>query len=63
MPHQFDCSICLNYAKHQGSDAKKMKTVWQLKPDVIKTLPTGLHLMECTGCGCLGIKMITEIAI
>lgn len=63
MPHQFDCNICLNYAKHQGADVKKMKTVWLMKNDVIRNLPPGLHLMECTGCGCLGIKMITEIAI
>ena len=63
MAHQFNCDNCLKYAQNQGAIIKKMITVWQMKNDVIRNLPPGLHLMECTGCGCLGIKLITEIAI
>jgi hypothetical protein len=63
MPHLFECITCLKYANAQGANLKHLKTVWQIKSDEVKTLPPAVRIISCTGCGSLGIKMITEIAI
>ena len=56
--HQFECSICLNIEKTSGSNIKALKTDWKVFNDDLHDLPPGLKLMECQGCGSLGMKMI-----
>ena len=56
--YQYECSICLNIEKTSGSKMKTLKTDWKIFTDELRDLPPGLKLMECQGCGSLGIKMI-----
>jgi hypothetical protein len=41
-----------------GSNIKILQTDWKIFTDELHTLPPGMRLMECQGCGALGIKLI-----
>ena len=58
--HQFECSICWNIEKTSGSTIKNLKTEWKLFNDTLHDLPPGLKLMECQGCGALGMKFVGD---
>lgn len=61
LTHQFDCTICLNVEKSHGSKISYLKTDWKIFTDSLYDLPPGLKLMECQGCGALGVKMLTGL--
>ena len=56
--YKFDCSICLKVEQSNGSNIKTLQTDWKIFTDELQTLPPGMRLMECQGCGTLGIKLI-----
>ena len=56
--YKFDCGICLKVEQCNGSNIKTLQTEWKVFSDNLWTLPPGLRLMECQGCGALGIKLI-----
>jgi hypothetical protein len=44
-----------------GSNIKTLQTDWKIFTDELHTLPPGMRLMECQGCGALGIKLINSV--
>jgi NAD-dependent dihydropyrimidine dehydrogenase PreA subunit len=59
--YKFDCGICLKVEQANGSNIKTLQTDWKIFTDELHTLPPGMHLMECQGCGALGIKLINPV--
>ena len=60
LTYKFDCNICLKVEQANGSRIKTLQTDWKVFSDQLWTLPPGLRLMECQGCGSLGIKLINS---
>lgn len=58
LTYKFDCGICLKFEQFNGSNIKTLQTDWKIFTDKLHTLPFGMRLMECQGCGALGIKLI-----
>lgn len=58
--YKFDCCICLKVEQANGSTIKTLKTDWKIFTDELHSLPPFTHLMECQGCGALGIKLINS---
>ena len=58
--YKFECGLCLKIEQANGSTIKSLITEWKIFNDQLWTLPPGLRLMECQGCGSLGIKLINS---
>lgn len=59
--YKFDCGICLKMEQYNGSTIKTLKTDWKVFADQLWTLPPGLRVMECLGCGNAGIKLVQTV--
>jgi hypothetical protein len=59
--YKFDCGICLKVEQANGSIIKTLQTDWKVFTDELHSLPPGMRLMECQGCGALGIKLINPV--
>ena len=57
---KFECGLCLKIEQANGSIIKTLQTDWKIFTDELHSLPPGTHLMECQGCGALGIKLINS---
>ena len=56
--YKFDCGICLKVEQCNGSNIKTLQTEWKVFSDQLWSLPPGMRLMECQGCGAVVIKLI-----
>jgi hypothetical protein len=59
--YKFDCGLCLKIEQANGSTIKSLITEWKVFNDNLWTLPPGLRVMECQGCGSLGMKLINPV--
>ena len=58
---KFECGLCLKIEQANGSTMKSLITEWKVFNDNLWTLPPGLRVMECQGCGSLGMKLINTV--
>jgi hypothetical protein len=60
LTYKFECGLCLKIEQAKGSTIKSLITEWKIFNDQPRTLPPGVRIMVCQGCGSLGIKLINS---